>query len=130
MAFLLLVRRLGVAGTLHTPAARRDSRSKKSSACACPYFGGSGGVKISRLRPGSGFGLGLGAFLVSRLPLSLFPMQPSMTQNRRSEQSDRAPQERRCADSVTQCDSCTQMMLNQCFIDFAASRLELVRATA
>ncbi len=43
------------------------------------YFGG-GGVKISRLRPGSGFGFGLGAFFVSFLPLSLFPMQASMTQ--------------------------------------------------
>jgi hypothetical protein len=45
-----------------------------------PYFGGVG-VNISRLRPGSGFGLGLGAFLVSFLPLSLLPMRPSMTQN-------------------------------------------------
>jgi hypothetical protein len=32
------------------------------------------------LRPGSGFGFGLGAFLTSFLPLSLFPMYASMTQ--------------------------------------------------
>jgi hypothetical protein len=44
------------------------------------YFGEGGDVNISRLRPGSGFGFGLGAFLVSFLPLSLFPMQASMTQ--------------------------------------------------
>ncbi len=44
------------------------------------YFGGGGGAKISRLRPGSGFGFGLGAFLTSFLPLSLFPMQASITQ--------------------------------------------------
>ena len=43
------------------------------------YFGG-GGVKISGLRPGSGFGLGLGAFLVSFRPLSLFPMGASLPQ--------------------------------------------------
>lgn len=43
------------------------------------YFGGAG-VKTSRLRPGSGLGLGLGAFLTSFLPLSLFPMRVSMTQ--------------------------------------------------
>jgi hypothetical protein len=47
------------------------------------YFGG-GGVKISRLE-GSGFGFGLGAFLVSFLPLSLFPMQDSMTQKTAAE---------------------------------------------
>jgi hypothetical protein len=38
------------------------------------YFGG-GGVKISRLLAGSGFGFGLGAFFASFLPLSLLPMQ-------------------------------------------------------
>jgi len=42
------------------------------------YFGGRG-VKISRFE-GSGFGFGLGAFLTSFLPLSLFPMKASMTQ--------------------------------------------------
>ena len=36
--------------------------------------------KYPRLRPGSGFGFGLGAFFVSLFPLSLFPMGPSMTQ--------------------------------------------------
>ncbi|MDE3188842.1 MAG: hypothetical protein KGM96_15120 [Acidobacteriota bacterium] len=43
------------------------------------YFGG-GGVKISRLPDGSGFGLGFGAFFASFLPLSLLPMRESMTQ--------------------------------------------------
>jgi hypothetical protein len=32
------------------------------------------------LRPGSGLGFGLGAFLTSFLPLSLLPMAASMTQ--------------------------------------------------
>jgi hypothetical protein len=32
------------------------------------------------LRPGSTFGFGFGAFLVSRLPLSLLPMKPNITQ--------------------------------------------------
>lgn len=40
-------------------------------------------MNISRLRPGSGFGLGLGAFLVSFLPLSLLPMRDRMPQPRR-----------------------------------------------
>jgi len=43
------------------------------------YFGGAG-ANPSRLRPGSGFALGLGAFLTSFLPLSLLPMGPSVTQ--------------------------------------------------
>ena len=38
------------------------------------------GVNPSRLRPGSGFGLGFGAFLASFLPLSLLPMQASLPQ--------------------------------------------------
>lgn len=42
------------------------------------YFGGAG-VNTSRRLPGAGFGLGLGAFLVSFLPLSLFPMRDSVT---------------------------------------------------
>ena len=47
-----------------------------------PYLGGAEvGVKPSRLRAGSGFGFGLGAFLTSFLPLSLLPMGPSVTQN-------------------------------------------------
>ena len=43
------------------------------------YFVGAG-VNPSRLRPGSGFGLGFGAFLASFLPLSLLPMQVSLPQ--------------------------------------------------
>lgn len=46
------------------------------------YFGG-GAVKISCLRPGSGLGLGFGAFLVSLRPLSLFPMRKRMPQKGR-----------------------------------------------
>ncbi|MGB8031045.1 MAG: hypothetical protein WCF30_15435 [Terracidiphilus sp.] len=53
---------------------------RESGDWADSYFAGGGGVKISRLRPGSGFGFGLGAFFASLLPLSLFPMQASMTQ--------------------------------------------------
>src|SRR6202034_469795 len=37
-------------------------------------------VSSPRLRPGSTLGLGLGAFLVSFLPLSLLPIKPNMTQ--------------------------------------------------
>ncbi len=59
------------------PSASKPHRQTRDSG---PYFGGGGAVKISRLRPGSGFGFGLGAFLVSFLPLSLFPMHASMTQ--------------------------------------------------
>ncbi len=55
--------------------------ANSASGSRANYFGG-GGVKISLLRPGSGFGLGLGAFLTSFLPLSLFPMGPSVTQIR------------------------------------------------
>src|ERR1017187_8161460 len=44
-----------------------------------PYFGGAG-VNPSRLRPGSGLGFGFGAFLTSFLPLSLLPMDASVTQ--------------------------------------------------
>ncbi len=52
------------------------------------YFGGAaGGAKISRFRPGSGFGFGLGAFFTSFLPLSLLPMRPSMTQMPGAEKS-------------------------------------------
>jgi hypothetical protein len=51
------------------------------------YFGGGAGVNTSRLRPGSGFGLGFGAFLVSFLPLSLFPMGASMPQKMVTEKS-------------------------------------------
>jgi hypothetical protein len=48
---------------------------------AARYFCGGAGVNTSRLRPGYGFALGLGAFFTSFLPLSLFPMRASMTQN-------------------------------------------------
>jgi hypothetical protein len=36
------------------------------------------------LRPGSGFGLGFGAFFISFLPLSLLPMGASVTQKGRA----------------------------------------------
>lgn len=54
------------------------------------YFGGGAGENPSRLRPGSGFGFGLGAFLTSFLPLSLFPMRASMTQKAAPEKSELA----------------------------------------
>ena len=44
-----------------------------------PYLGGAG-VNPSRRWPGSGLGLGLGAFLTSFLPLSLLPMYRSVPQ--------------------------------------------------
>jgi len=37
-------------------------------------------MKLSRLRPGSGLGLGFGAFFASFLPLSLLPMDASVPQ--------------------------------------------------
>jgi hypothetical protein len=43
-------------------------------------------VKTSRLE-GSGFGFGFGAFLTSFLPLSLFPINASMTQMAAAEKS-------------------------------------------
>ncbi len=52
---------------------------QKADALALPSYFGGAGVKISRFE-GSGFGFGLGAFLTSFLPLSLLPMQASMTQ--------------------------------------------------
>jgi hypothetical protein len=55
------------------------------NALRCGYLGGAGGgVKISRLRPASGFGFGFGAFFASLPPLSLFPMRANMPQKRRS----------------------------------------------
>jgi hypothetical protein len=45
-----------------------------------------GGVKTSR-RDGSGLGFGLGAFLTSFLPLSLFPMKRSLPQKLLREKS-------------------------------------------
>src|ERR1700679_1203902 len=50
-----------------------------SAPAVAGYFGGAG-VNPSRLRPGSGLGLGLGAFLTSFLPLSLLPMGSSVPQ--------------------------------------------------
>jgi hypothetical protein len=40
-------------------------------------------VSSPRLRPGSTLGLGLGAFFVSFLPLSLLPMEPNITRRRK-----------------------------------------------
>jgi hypothetical protein len=62
----------------HPVPAMRQRHEQR--ACAGRYFCGGGDEKISRLRPGSGFGFGLGAFLTSFLPLSLFPMYASITQ--------------------------------------------------
>jgi hypothetical protein len=81
MAFLLL----GFHASVLLGAYRHSSRADTAAAARIeglrlPYFCGGGGEKISRLRPGSGFGFGLGAFLTSFLPLSLFPMYASMTQ--------------------------------------------------
>ena len=44
-------------------------------------------MKISRLRPGSGFALGFGAFFTSFLPLSLFPIGDRMPQLRPGEKT-------------------------------------------
>ena len=55
------------------------SRSQARERLQADYFGGAG-VNTSTLRPGSGFGFGFGAFFVSFLPLSLFPMAASVTQ--------------------------------------------------
>lgn len=63
-----------------TPDHAQASRRVQDHVESRVYFGGDGGEKISRLRPGSGFGFGLGAFFASFLPLSLLPMRPSMTQ--------------------------------------------------
>jgi hypothetical protein len=69
---------------------KRPSRVEGLFVCGTQYAGGlrsphlgGAGVNISRLRPGSGLGLGLGAFLVSLRPLSLLPMGASMTQKAR-----------------------------------------------
>jgi hypothetical protein len=60
---------------------RRFADARLWSGQESPYFAGGAGVKISR-RLGSGLGFGLGAFFVSFLPLSLFPMARSLTQKR------------------------------------------------
>jgi hypothetical protein len=64
----------------HRNVKTRWIRCNAATADDPPYFGGGAGVKTSRLRPGSGLGLGFGAFLVSLRPLSLLPMAASMTQ--------------------------------------------------
>jgi hypothetical protein len=64
--------------TGHTPATPQAQRS--SGRASVGYLGGAGVYSVSLLRPGSGFGLGLGAFFVSLRPLSLFPMDARMTQ--------------------------------------------------
>ena len=86
MAFVVLdtpERRFGAAHTDTLPE-RALQPQHESGARTSRYFDGGGGEKISRLRPGSGFGFGLGAFLTSFLPLSLFPMYASMTQKVRA----------------------------------------------
>ena len=59
---------------------RRRDPNERGSRCRA-YLGGAG-VNPSRLRPGSGLGLGFGAFLTSFLPLSLLPMGRSVTHDR------------------------------------------------
>jgi len=48
---------------------RCNQIGEAAKSLADAYFGGAG-VNISRFWPGSGFGLGFGAFLTSFLPLS------------------------------------------------------------
>ena len=65
------------------PRQRKPFRVSSAALWACEwrwsYLGGAG-VNPSRLRPGSGLGFGLGAFLTSFLPLSLLPMCASVPQ--------------------------------------------------
>jgi len=68
----------------------RQAALRNRQQVARVYFGAAGaGVNTSRFRPGSGFGLGLGAFFCSFLPLSLFPMRASMTQLTAREKAQR-----------------------------------------
>ena len=61
-------------------AQRKTSPSLGNQQLRDQLFGGPPRrVSSPRLRPGSTFGLGFGAFLVSRLPLSLLPMEPNIT---------------------------------------------------
>lgn len=73
---------MGSAGTrlLQAPVPSRNVQPRKANRPLwnAAYFGGAG-VKTSRLE-GSGFGFGFGAFFASFLPLSLFPINASMTQ--------------------------------------------------
>jgi hypothetical protein len=71
-----------------TPQPQRLARRGANSCFdSVAYFGGGGGEKISRLRPGSTFGFGFGAFFTSFLPLSLLPMRPSISQMHACEKS-------------------------------------------
>ena len=58
------------------PFRAQNAASRREKPFRC-YLGGAG-VKPSRRCPGSGFGLGFGAFLTSFLPLSLLPMGASV----------------------------------------------------
>ena len=71
-------RRLPMGKALHMESLSPGGNLRTAEMRPTDYLGGAG-VKISRLRPGSGFGLGFGAFLASFLPLSLLPMRQSMT---------------------------------------------------
>lgn len=62
------------------PARRIRVEPSRKRASRCRAYLGGAGVNPSRLRPGSGLGLGFGAFLTSFLPLSLLPMPRSVTQ--------------------------------------------------
>jgi hypothetical protein len=77
------------------PTLARQPRDDSRAEIAAYLGGAGGGVKISRLRPGSGFGFGLGAFFVSLLPLSLFPMRATMTQKAFPEKPQARAQSRR-----------------------------------
>ena len=81
MAFLPLRFHAPVLRSAYPHSSRADAAAAvRIGSLRRVYFCGGGGEKISRLRPGSGLGFGLGAFLTSFLPLSLFPMYASMTQ--------------------------------------------------
>src|ERR1700722_9339081 len=61
-------------------AQRKTSPSLGNQRLRDQLFGGPPRrVSSPRFRPGSTLGLGLGAFFVSRLPLSLLPMEPNIT---------------------------------------------------
>src|ERR1700692_4696141 len=74
------VRKRSEAIGTNSKASERRRAARLRAALLRNYFGGAGG-NTSGLRPGPGLGFGFGAFLTSFLPLSLFPMRPSMTQN-------------------------------------------------
>ena len=82
---------------------------ERGSRCGA-YLGGAG-VNPSRLRPGSGLGLGFGAFLTSFLPLSLLPMGRSVTQKGRGAKGRRQWRSR-CARQVSAPRATNQGALN------------------